>query len=424
MLRQFQYMDQNGKDQGINVRNRAKELAELLSDVDRIRSERKKARTNRNKFGGVEGGAGIGGGFSGGGSRYGGFGSEDAGFGGFSGGVYGDGGGFGGRDAAGGGFSDGGGRRDRFEEYDEADDQPSSSRHHTSTRRKPDPPKPKVPEVDLFDFGDDVPPAAPPKPGAASSGKQPVDLTGGDDEDDFGDFASAPSGGAAPAQAISPPTTQFAQPKPVSGAGASNIQGIMATMSPTPPAGGSGVISPPPSSAGGGVGQSMTPLSSISGSTGTGFAAPTQQGPPKPAVYQAPTPNYFTSIQTTPTPQGQQAAARPGMQTQASFGSTTGGGGSGGGIAASNAAKSPPTTGKPSGGSDAFGSLWSSASAGAGIKKNTQSHGPNLASLAKEKAEKGIWGADAPKSAGAGNAQSQQMGGQQGAGGGLDDLLG
>ena len=43
MLRQFHYIDQNGKDQGINVRNRAKELAELLSDVDRIRAERKKS---------------------------------------------------------------------------------------------------------------------------------------------------------------------------------------------------------------------------------------------------------------------------------------------------------------------------------------------------------------------------------------------
>ena len=112
MLRQFHFIDQNGKDQGINVRNRAKELAELLSDVDRIRSERKKARGNRGKFGGVEGGAGLGGGVSGSGgfsggsggsSRYGGFGSESAEYGAYSGGVYGDGGGFGGNTS---GFSD------------------------------------------------------------------------------------------------------------------------------------------------------------------------------------------------------------------------------------------------------------------------------------------------------------------------------
>ena len=127
MLRQFQYIDQNGKDQGINVRNRAKELAELLSDVDRIRAERKKSRANRNKFSGVEGGSGLGGGFSGGGggSRYGGFGSEDAQFGGFSGGVYGDGGGFGGQERS--TFSDSTSRRDRFEEYDEGDDSGKST---------------------------------------------------------------------------------------------------------------------------------------------------------------------------------------------------------------------------------------------------------------------------------------------------------
>src|ERR1700709_778947 len=100
MLRQFHFIDQNGKDQGLDVRNRAKELAELLSDVDRIRAERKKARTTRNKYTGVEGGAGGAGGLSSS-SRYGGFGSEESGtggsggYGGYSGGVYGDGGGFG-----------------------------------------------------------------------------------------------------------------------------------------------------------------------------------------------------------------------------------------------------------------------------------------------------------------------------------------
>lgn len=37
MLRQFHFIDQNGKDQGLNVRNRAKELADLLSDVSTLR---------------------------------------------------------------------------------------------------------------------------------------------------------------------------------------------------------------------------------------------------------------------------------------------------------------------------------------------------------------------------------------------------
>lgn len=71
------------------MRNRAKELAELLGDSERIRQERRKARANKSKYGGIEGGAGssaYAGGFSsgfssGGGSssRYGGFGSDNAG---------------------------------------------------------------------------------------------------------------------------------------------------------------------------------------------------------------------------------------------------------------------------------------------------------------------------------------------------------
>ena len=61
MLRNFHFIDDKGKDQGINgvayfysniltrfdevavVRNRSKELAEMLSDVDKIRAERRKA---------------------------------------------------------------------------------------------------------------------------------------------------------------------------------------------------------------------------------------------------------------------------------------------------------------------------------------------------------------------------------------------
>lgn len=125
MLRQFHYIDQNGKDQGVNVRNRSSELVKLLSDVDLIRAERKKARANRNKFGGFEGGigsggmGGMGGGFSGSSGRYGGFGSDSLSFGGYSGGVYGDGGGFGGASSE---FQDAGRRGNRFEEYDEYDE--------------------------------------------------------------------------------------------------------------------------------------------------------------------------------------------------------------------------------------------------------------------------------------------------------------
>ena len=50
----------------------------MLSSVDRIKEERKKAKNNRNKYVGSEGGGGGGGsgGFSGSGSKYGGFGSD------------------------------------------------------------------------------------------------------------------------------------------------------------------------------------------------------------------------------------------------------------------------------------------------------------------------------------------------------------
>lgn len=59
------------------VRNRAKELVELLSDVEKIRAERRKAKANRNKYVGVGNDGRFGGmSFSSGGSRYGGFGSD------------------------------------------------------------------------------------------------------------------------------------------------------------------------------------------------------------------------------------------------------------------------------------------------------------------------------------------------------------
>jgi len=41
-LENFQYKDKNGKDFGENVRHRAKQLAELIIDPDRIREERRK----------------------------------------------------------------------------------------------------------------------------------------------------------------------------------------------------------------------------------------------------------------------------------------------------------------------------------------------------------------------------------------------
>ncbi|CCD24634.1 Ent3p NDAI_0D03200 [Naumovozyma dairenensis CBS 421] len=57
MLETFHYIDSEGRDQGINVRNRAKLLVELLQDDSNIRQERKKARETSKKYKGVAGGS-------------------------------------------------------------------------------------------------------------------------------------------------------------------------------------------------------------------------------------------------------------------------------------------------------------------------------------------------------------------------------
>ncbi|KAL4929993.1 ENTH domain-containing protein [Aspergillus undulatus] len=422
MLRQFHYIDPNGKDQGINVRNRAQELVKLLGDVELIRSERKKARANRNKFRGFEGGAGIGGGIGGGigssgGGRYGGFGSDSLSFGGYSGGVYGDGGGFGG---ASGEFGDAGRRTDRFDEYDEYDEADAAPTRRRAASpphapaKKPEPPK--APEPDLVDFLDDDPALAPvPATSSVAAGKQPagsnglnmLDPTPADDDDDFDDFQSAPQAAPAPAPAssntfnIAPPAstvsttsnTQFAAPRPVSGTQGSNLDGIVGFTSMTP-----------------------TPTSSVFTSPTLSSQASKPGTQPKPTGYQAATPNYFTSVAS----QGPSAGLghRPGMASASSFSSAA--------SPATPSAGSKPAASKASG--DAFGSLWSSASANAGIQKsNTATNkGPNLASMAKEKASAGIWGT--PSSGFSSPAPSQQQP-QQGQGpktgsSGLDDLLG
>lgn len=429
MLRQFQFLDQNGKDQGLNVRNRAKELVELLSDVERIRGERKKARSNRNKFGGVEGGGGLSSGMSGGGSssRYGGFGSEDAGagYGNYSGQVYGDGGGFGG--STGEQYGGSSQRRDKYEEYDEGDDpahasSTSSRRAGTatttsSTRRKKEEPKPKEPEVDLFDFGDDdVPPMTPPKP--ASNGKQPAAAPL--DDDDFGDFISeTPAPRSAGLPSIAPPqsttsispNTQFAAPKPVSVAQGANINEFIGFSSISPAPSSRNPLATPPSSTfsspplmqntftAAPQAQTQTPMQSMQ---------PMQAQPPRPTGYQAAQPNYFTTIQAQATSSATTSglggtAPKPGLTSTSSFG--------------------PSKPASKAAANDAFGSLWSSASSGAGIKKSTTTTGPNLASMAKEKTQAGIWGANAAVGS-AKPAQQQQRPPQGGSGGGLDDLLG
>jgi epsin len=399
MLRQFHYIDQNGKDQGVNVRHRAKELAELLSDVERIRAERKKARANKGKFTSMQGGGGFGSS-----SRYGGFGSDSgygggssSTYGGFSGGVYGDGGGFGGQSDE---YRATQSRADKFEEYDEFDEgeRPAASASAPRTRdtteragvkRTTEQPKKKEPEVDLFDFDEPAAPAVSSAPATAPAKASGLASLGGaaNDDDEFDDFQSAtpaPQTTAPPTSSLPPPimaaapSMPLAAPKPVSAPQQANLSGMVAMSS----------VSPPPSSTSSQAGNFSAFSTPLTAST----LSPAAQAP-KPAGYQATTPNYFSSVQVS-------AAQQPAASSTL------------GGAKASGAAGA-----KPAAGGDAFGALWSQASVG--IKKNTQTGpGPAMGQLAKEKSSAGIWGTPAPSTGN--NAAS----GTKPLGNGLDDLLG
>ncbi|KAK3818632.1 MAG: ENTH-domain-containing protein [Benniella sp.] len=196
ILRNFQYIDENGKDEGINVRNRAKELAEMLSSVDRIKEERKKAKANRNKYTGSEGGSGGGsGGFAGTGSKYGGFGSDSY----FEGGGYGGGSGSGSSYRGNSRYDDqsSSSRSGRYDddERDTTDSTPArrSTRktETTKTTTKAEP----VKEVNLFDFDEPVASASSNQSAFGSNPSKPVDDGWGSLQsatDDFDDFQSAP----------------------------------------------------------------------------------------------------------------------------------------------------------------------------------------------------------------------------------------
>lgn len=425
MLRQFHFIDMAGKDQGINVRNRAKELADLLSDVEKIRTERKKARSNKNKYGGVEGGAGQFGGFSGGmstsggdngfGRRYGGFGSDSMEFGGYSGGVYGDGGGFAGSSGFqedGSGSSRAASRSQRFQEYDEYDDGGAiASRRAAPPRRQAEPAKPvpkKEPEVDLFSFGDEPTPT---KPAAKQNTKpvaNPLDdhfgtlQSGGADDDDFDDFQSADPAPAAPKQqplsftplptlTANPAPTNLIQPKPLSAPQAAGLSDLVGIASISPAQSVPSMASPPamtPATTGGGLGSVGTGNMGAMG--GLSGMAPMK---PANASYQPTQPNYFTSVPTSINSTTPLSPSSTGSSTQAK---------------------------KPAG--DAFGSLWTTAAKD--FKKpatpsNTST--PSLQAMAKEKASAGIWGAPAQTShpGSSMTANSGKTGGSA-----LDDLLG
>ncbi|XP_032656367.1 clathrin interactor 1 isoform X2 [Chelonoidis abingdonii] len=52
-LENYHFVDENGKDQGINIRQKVKEMVEFAQDDDRLREERKKAKKNKDKYVGV-----------------------------------------------------------------------------------------------------------------------------------------------------------------------------------------------------------------------------------------------------------------------------------------------------------------------------------------------------------------------------------
>lgn len=81
-LENYTFTDEGGKDQGINVRHKVRELIDFIQDDDRLRDERKKAKKNKDKYIGMSsdamGGSRSGGfgGYSGGGSGGGGYNDE------------------------------------------------------------------------------------------------------------------------------------------------------------------------------------------------------------------------------------------------------------------------------------------------------------------------------------------------------------
>ncbi|XP_007889598.1 clathrin interactor 1a isoform X2 [Callorhinchus milii] len=52
-MENYHFIDENGKDQGINVRQKVKEMVDFVQDDDRLREERKKAKRNKDKYIGV-----------------------------------------------------------------------------------------------------------------------------------------------------------------------------------------------------------------------------------------------------------------------------------------------------------------------------------------------------------------------------------
>ncbi|BFZ55432.1 Epsin-3, clathrin recruitment and traffic between the Golgi and endosome [Savitreella phatthalungensis] len=417
LLRNFHFIDDKMKDQGINVRNRAKELVDLLGSSETIREERRKAKSDKSKFGAVSSdgqfAAGSSGGFGNTGKKYGGFSSDDYGAG-AAGQVYGDGGGFTARPSNAAPvnrvYGDGGGthgraspasgeastarvaeRRERaqrqraahgfaegalgsvqapmerFDDYDESSITSRSSVPSLSSRStvpKPIPNKndieSKPKEVDLFSFDDEpstTSTVASRLPEVRNSAAASVTTANVDDDDDFDDFQSASTNISAPPHL-----------KTVS------LMNIMGPASPVKQQEKSpGVVGEPVGfqySAGVAGG-------AIVSDAGQSLASPADKVSRQPTVQtriQA-GPNYYASglftMQTTNASSGAPNAAT----------STT----------SAPASKAGTSSVKPAGNSDAFGDLLSGFKTTASKPK-----AESLASMNQRTAQQGLWATNKP----------------------------
>ena len=52
-LENYTCADEQGKDQGINIRHKVKEMIDFIQDDDKLREERKKAKKNKDKYVGM-----------------------------------------------------------------------------------------------------------------------------------------------------------------------------------------------------------------------------------------------------------------------------------------------------------------------------------------------------------------------------------
>lgn len=403
MLRSFHYIDEKGKDQGVNVRNRSKELVELLANVEKIRQERKEAKANRSKYVGT-GNDGFS--FGGGGGRYGGFGSDSLGGGGggsYS-GDYGTNASGVEREHSGGsssGFRDNTPRRSDFEEYD-AGEYERSPRRATSSGANPStnptastrtstaqskaagkaPEPAPAPVVNLLDFDDDnfIPSAnASVAVNKALPALAPLvnnDNAGG--EDDFADFQAAPPPAPAPAPTVATPPAPGIAAKP-------NLMDLLASTAaaPSPPA--YRATQPAQTQPFGAFNTVLTPSSQVRPSS-TPITAPSYTAMPA------------------------MGSARSAVTSPVSAGPT------------SSAGKSA----KSSGGG--FDDLWSMSLGSAATSKPSApgGAGKSIRDLEKEKAEAGIWGAQSqtrPPATGGFGSFAAAGSGVGGAPAGADDLL-